>query len=128
MFVSLLIACVVVAADATVHVVYDDCCKLATYTLMREPSLFKEWRWFIDRLHFKGHIACAYSFDLESYPCFKEVNTEACEQVHSLLNKLRGQLAGMSQFRAAFFLRHFLFSRNVMKGLVTIRQFKLRAE
>lgn len=114
-----------IPADAEVHVCYDDCCKLATYVLMREPALFRRWRWYIDRLHFKDHVSCSRALDVNLHPDHTQVNTEICEQRHSLMNKLRGQLAGMSQYRAAFYLRHFLFCRNVSTGRVCVRQKEL---
>jgi hypothetical protein len=109
------------ATDARVHVCYDDCCKLATYAVMREPNLFGQWRWFIDRLHYLDHTACSRCLDLNRYP-FGDVNSETCEQLHSVMGKLRGQLAGMSQHRAAFYLRHFLWCLNVKTGKVIVAQ------
>jgi hypothetical protein len=43
--------------------VYDNACNALTYALNRDPKWARQWRMFIDKLHFKGHTACAASLD-----------------------------------------------------------------
>jgi hypothetical protein len=45
------------------RLVYDNACNALTYALNRDPQFARQLRIVVDKLHFKGHTACATSLD-----------------------------------------------------------------
>lgn len=90
-----------------VHVTYDVCltclpvCVLFRafrYFLAREPSLASEWWWLIDSLHVEGHVTCQDSYDIRTYKDVDEFlccNSQACEQLNSMIRRVANQIAWM---------------------------------
>jgi len=104
------------------NVFYDNGCHLQTFVLRREPALYAQCRFFIDRFHLAGHSGCASELNPNLYPALAGTNTMVCEQAHRALQVFRKPLSGMYQFRAMFILRHVLYLRNLSKGGFEVRQ------
>lgn len=54
--------------EAPGMVVYDNACNLSRYALNREPGLFAQTRFRIDRVHQACHVGCHEGYSLTSYP------------------------------------------------------------
>ena len=49
-------------------IIYDSACKLHLYSMKREPSLFSNTRFMVDRFHYnKGHIGCTLGYCMDEY-------------------------------------------------------------
>lgn len=80
--------------------------------MLREPVLFANTRFLVDRLHYPNHKACSHAFNMEEYRTLKGINTQVCEQGHRRFNKMRASLAYMSQTHYMEFVRYFLYVDN----------------
>ena len=98
-------------------IVYDNACKLHVYCLNREPALYKNTRFFVDRFHWKGHVGCSRGYSLESYASVntKKINSQVNEQANSGLQRIKAQLAYMKPDNFLFTLSLFLSIINVDK-------------
>jgi len=102
-------------------VVYDNACNAGRYCLSREPKFFSHTKWLIDRLHFKNHVGCHSSFNIDSYPSdtkilgdkmtLGQLNTQAVEQVNSKLSYMGG-VSFMSEASYFQYVKLFMFLLN----------------
>lgn len=72
-------------------------CNAVDYFLKREPNYFKDFFGCVDNLHIRGHKNCAESYDARKFDKLKGLNTEAAEQVNSILQRIKRQVAFMTQ-------------------------------
>lgn len=49
------------------RIIYDNGCHLHRWCLAREAPFFAKSQFFIDRLHWCGHIACQPTYNLDTY-------------------------------------------------------------
>lgn len=91
-------------------IVYDNGCKLHSYCLNREPALYKETRFFIDRFHWKGHVGCSKGYCLDEYNSseIRSLNSQVNEQANSGLQRIKGHLSYMKPHNFKFTLSLFL--------------------
>ncbi|XP_078586099.1 uncharacterized protein LOC144867969 [Branchiostoma floridae x Branchiostoma japonicum] len=82
--------------DVPETVIYDNSCNLHSYCLNRDPLLFKNTWFLVDRLHWKNHKGCSVGYQLSRYPQYDNVNSQVVEQCNSALKKLKGQLSYMN--------------------------------
>ena len=77
-------------------IIYDNSCKLHQYLLNREPTHFKDTRFFVDRFHWHGHIGCSSGYSMDKYATqsISSINSQVNEQVN-VLQRIKGQLAYM---------------------------------
>lgn len=99
------------------NIIYDNACKLHVYALKREPVRFRNTRFLVDRLHFKGHVGCTLSYSMESYndKSPAAVNSQANEQANASLRRLATQLTYMPPFNVIKHTSVFLSLRNMDK-------------
>jgi hypothetical protein len=102
-------------AVAPAVVVYDFSCALQEYCLNREPRHFRHTAFLIDRFHWRNHKTCARSYNLSIYPDFLCLNSEICEQVNSLLKKIKSSVSMMTQVNFMRCVRFFLEMNNDKK-------------
>jgi hypothetical protein len=112
-------------------IVYDNACNLHRYCLRRRPCFFRRTRFFIDRMHRWGHIACHEGYNMDKLPgstvimkaCelnglkFPEItvesfNSQVAEQCNAKLLSIRTQCAYMRQENYMSFVRYFLYKKN----------------
>ena len=97
--------------------VYDNACKLYVYYLNREPALYKDTCFFVDRFHWKGHVGCSRGYSLDSYSSIntKQIYSQVNEQANSGLQRIKPQLAYMKPDNLAFTISLFLSIINIDK-------------
>ena len=80
------------------NIIYDNACKLHIYCLNREPALYKETRFYVDRFHWRGRIGCSQGYCLDMYHSMDitALNSQVNEQANAGLQRIRGQLAYMT--------------------------------
>ena len=86
-------------------IIYDNACNLSRYCMKREPGYFSMTRFWIDRLHWKGHINCHHGFCMDEYPkctpvmdsTIRDVNSQVCEQTNAKLELIAKTTAFMGQ-------------------------------
>ncbi|GMS95758.1 hypothetical protein PENTCL1PPCAC_17933, partial [Pristionchus entomophagus] len=69
-------------------IIYDNGCHASAYVISREPHLFRNTSFLIDRLHSANYKTCARTLHLREYdanPAMKKFNSQACEQYNALL-------------------------------------------
>ena len=96
-------------------IIYDNSCHLHNFALKREPTRFKNTRFMIDRLHYRNH-KCTRGYSMDSYVSddkIKNTNSQANEQVNSLLRRLSTPVGGMSSDNAKHHVSVFLALRNI---------------
>ena len=98
-------------------IVYDNACKLHTYCLNREPYLYRDTQFFVDRFHWKGHVGCSKGYCLDSYKSqnIRSLNSQVNEQANSGLQRIKGHIAYMSQLNFIFTVSLFLSVTNMYK-------------
>ena len=96
--------------------IYDNACNAHRYCYSREPQIFREAKFVLDRLHASGHCKCARSFHPDSHHLLLSQattnNTQRCEQLNSELRHLKVQIRHMSQMMAMIHIRYFLWNRH----------------
>ncbi len=100
-------------------IVYDNACKLHVYALNREPALYANTRFFVDRFHWRGHVGCSKGYCLDSYKSsvdIKSINSQVNEQANAGLQRIRAQLAYMKPSNFVFTLSLFLCVTNLDKS------------
>uniref|UniRef100_A0A914WKG2 Uncharacterized protein n=1 Tax=Plectus sambesii TaxID=2011161 RepID=A0A914WKG2_9BILA len=86
------------------RIVYDNACRLHLYCLNREPTFFKMSHFLVDRFNMLGHTGCSKSYDMAKYAAsadISKINLECCEQLNSILVKLKLSLSYMTFARVA---------------------------
>ena len=98
-------------------IIYDNSCKLHQYTLNREPTHFKDTRFFVDRFHWRGHIggSSGYSMDKYAMQSIGSINSQVNEQANAGLQRIKGQLAYMKPDNFMFHVKLFLAITNMDK-------------
>lgn len=61
-------------------VVYDNGCNAHTYVLNREPDWCKDTLYVVDKLHYKGHVACSIGYNIAEYEDLAKLNSSMAEQ------------------------------------------------
>ncbi|XP_078614406.1 uncharacterized protein LOC144883690 [Branchiostoma floridae x Branchiostoma japonicum] len=98
--------------DVPETVIYDNSCNLHSYCLNRDPLLFKNTWFLVDRLHWKNHKGCSVGYQLSRYPQYDNVNSQVVEQCNSALKKLKGQLSYMNPANFMRQAKLFLWYKN----------------
>ena len=100
-------------------VIYDNACKLHLYALKREPQLFKNTRFMVDRFHYKrGHVGCTLGYNMNQYSKdskIKQINSQVCEQANADLRRLGTVISSMKPENAMYHIKLFLAIRNIDK-------------
>eukprot|EP01113_Clastostelium_recurvatum_P016638 TRINITY_DN19582_c0_g1_i1.p1 TRINITY_DN19582_c0_g1~~TRINITY_DN19582_c0_g1_i1.p1 ORF type:complete len:371 (+),score=60.34 TRINITY_DN19582_c0_g1_i1:158-1114(+) len=81
-------------------VAYDFACNLAEYCLNREPMMFRNVRWVVDRFHQANHT-CGPTFNMNKYNSLNNVISTGMESLNSVLERHRAPLSYMAQQRWA---------------------------
>lgn len=84
-------------------IIYDFACQLSEYCLNREPLLFQNSTFLIDRFHRCNHKCCNI-FNMNKFPNMTSVNSSAMEQLNSFLDKFSTPISFMKQSTAVRFI------------------------
>lgn len=101
-------------------IVYDNSCKLHLFCLKREPALFKNTKFCIDRFHQSGHVGCTIGYSMSQYindPAIANINSQVNEQANADLRRLGLQIPYMRVENALVHIKDFLAIRNLDKKL-----------
>ena len=101
------------------YVIYDNACKLHLTALKREPILFQDTKFLVDRLHYRqGHVGCSLGYCMDSYSSdkdIKNINSQANEQANRKLRLLSTQAIYMPPENIIQHVKIFLTIRNMDK-------------
>ncbi|KAI6649515.1 hypothetical protein LOD99_11880 [Oopsacas minuta] len=77
-------------------IIYDNACNLHNTCIIREPKLFKDTTFLVDRFHWKNHC-CNPAYSLKSVKShgFMRINSQVCEQLFSTLRRITTQVSFM---------------------------------
>jgi len=93
--------------------IYDNDCHGHSYTMNREPWLFRKTEFYIDRMHFWcGHIGCSVGFCIDRFSMFNCLNTEVAEQMFSILDRITTPVSYMNVPNATRYVRIFFALQN----------------
>ena len=104
------------------EVFYDFACQLNEYCLNREPSFFKDTRFWHDIFHSFPH-KCGPNFRSSRVQGLSGVNSEICEQWNSYLQCIKFTASHLSQEHFMFFMQYLVYLKNEDKS----RRFKAMA-
>lgn len=102
-------------------IVYDNSCNLHRFCLRREPEYFARTWFAIDRMHYRGHVACHEGYNLDAYPgdeiiipgvSLDAFNSQVAEQCNAKLDRICSQVAFMRQDNYMKHVRYYLFRCN----------------
>lgn len=96
------------------EIFYDFACSLSEFALNREPTLFRNTRFWHDLFHALGHL-CGWNFKSGRVVGLESINTEICEQVNSYLQCIKYTGSHLSQEHFMFFTQFFLYMLNCNK-------------
>ena len=84
---------------------------------IREPTHFKDTRFFVDRFHWRGHIGCSSGYSMDKYATqsMGSINSQVNEQANAGLQRIKGQLAYMKPDNFMFHVKLFLAITNMDK-------------
>jgi hypothetical protein len=98
------------------NIIYDNSCKLHVYSLNREPRLFTNSKFLVDRLHYKkGHTACTAGYCMDTYRTnadIRQINSQVNEQGNAGLQRLKGQLSYQTPANFIFHVKLYLALTN----------------
>ena len=85
-----------------------------TYCLNREPHLYQDTQFFVDRFHCKGHVGCSKGYCLDAYKSknVQSLNSQVNEHANS---GIKGQIVYMNQSNFIFTVSLFLCMTNLHK-------------
>lgn len=96
-------------------VIYDFACQLAEYCYVREFEFFSKTRFFVDRMHIKGHTcssACSFVNVASVDSTLRPINTSIAESCNSILRRIGKSLSYMREDRAIVYANCFISYRN----------------
>lgn len=99
-------------------IIYDFACALHEFALNRCPHLFKDTTFAVDRFHWFNHTACAPSYNLNKYVQYAHINSQAVEQMNSMLQAVKPCISQMTQRNFMFIMRLFVDVRNSMRSSI----------
>ena len=92
----------------------DNGCATEEFVLNREPSYFRNCRFFNNG--FQGYVhKCLYTHNSKRVPSLSGVNTEISEQFRSFMKNIRSTAILMEKTNFIFFLQFFIHQWNVMR-------------
>lgn len=97
-------------------IIYDNACQLHQYCLNREPTFFRDTKFYVDRFHWKCHVGCSVGYCLDQYKATCDVvtiNSQINEQANAGLKRIRSQLAYMTLDNFMIHLSLFLGIKNI---------------
>lgn len=103
-------------------VFYDNACNLHTFCAYREPILFQDVQFIIDKLHWSSHSKCSPVFNPNLYSHLVFLNTQLCEQINS---EIQRQAPHLYHFKRTMFLFHL---RSDLRWLNTKKRAALEAK
>ncbi|KAI6648096.1 hypothetical protein LOD99_11905 [Oopsacas minuta] len=94
-------------------IIYDNACNLHNTCIIREPKLFKDTTFLVDRFHWKNHC-CNPAYSLKSVKSheFLRINSQVCEQLFSTLRRITTQVSFMRIENIFYNVRYFLYCLN----------------
>ncbi|KAI6659973.1 hypothetical protein LOD99_14314 [Oopsacas minuta] len=95
-------------------IIYDNACNLHKTCMKRDPKVFRNTTFLIDRFHSTNH-KCNPSYSLRSIQTdeMKKLNSQICEQLFSSLRRIATQIAYMRIDNVFFTTRYFLACLNL---------------
>ncbi len=93
-------------------VVMDNACNLHTYCLRREPWLFRNVWFLVDRLHYHNHVNCSTGYRIDNFNFLKDISTVACEVFNATFKAVVKQAGFMSMKNFILFTKHYIKSVN----------------
>lgn len=91
---------------------YDLACKLHADFLQFDPRYLEDARVLLDELHKWNHTACPRVFRPEHHPSMRGENTQAAEQVNSMLAALKRFVQYMTYDHFVLFMQLFIHTHN----------------
>ncbi len=98
--------------DATRIIIMDNACNLHTYCLRREPWLFRNMWFMVDRLHYSNHVNCSSGYRIDNYPFLKDISTVVCEVYNGVFKSVVKQAGFMSMNNFMLFTKMFIKETN----------------
>ena len=102
----------------------DNACNAHLYGMAREPEIFQDVKFVIDRLHASGHCKCARSFHPDAHSVLLQTetnnNSQLCEQLNKIMKPVTSQVRHMNQFNAMIHLLYFLYARYEKGGIDSV--------
>lgn len=97
------------------YIIYDNSCKLHQYVLNREPVMFQNTTFLVDRFHWRGHTGCSsgYNMDIYQQEYLASLNSQINEQANAGLQKIKGHIAYMKAPNFKFHIKLFLACKNL---------------
>lgn len=96
-------------------VLFDFACQAGVYCVRREPSMFAQTKFLIDRFHALSH-KCASFWKLYSYPSFTCMESTASESLNADIQPLQSMCAYMRQSTFVNFLSLYIGVLNWLKN------------
>lgn len=100
-------------------IIYDYACQLAPYSLIREPTYFRDTRFVVDEFHATGHTKCSRAssstYAMQYDPNLQAINTSAAEVGNSGIGKIRKSVSYMTQAHAIRYTKVYMDVMNRCK-------------
>lgn len=102
-------------------VIYDNACALSRVCKKMAPAHFDGVKFFIDRVHWPGHIGCHEGYCMDTYKSkgvlggamtLAQVNSQVCEQGNSKLEVIATQTKFMNQDNYTAYVKLFFYLCN----------------
>jgi len=97
------------------YIIYDNSCKLHQYILNREPTIFQNTVFMIDRFHWRGHVGCSSGYNMDIYlqETLMQTNSQINEQANSGLQQMKRYIAYMKADNFKFHVKLLLACKNM---------------
>ena len=97
------------------YIVYDNNCKLHQYVLNREPVMFQNTTFLVNRFHWGGCTGCSsgYYMDIYQQEYLASLNSQINEQANPGLQKIKGHIAYMKAPNFKFHVNLFFACKNL---------------
>ena len=102
-------------------ILYDDACQLAPFAkkgaravYSKSTSIVSGLDFYIDKMHFKGHVSKKCHDNYNPYSCqeLSKVNSQVCEQTFNFFNKFT-QVKAMNHYRFRLFFVYMIDLHNL---------------
>ncbi|KAF0701831.1 hypothetical protein AaE_016303 [Aphanomyces astaci] len=100
--------------DGKRYVIIDNACNIQNYCMLREPWIFRNIWFLVDRLHYSNHKNCSSGYCIDNFPQLEKISSVLAEVYNSQLSSIVGSCGYMAKGNFMLYTKHYM--TNINKG------------
>jgi hypothetical protein len=99
-------------------IIYDNACNAYNYCVRRNPALFRETRFVVDRFHWKNHVRCNTGYRMYEWSHYdsiiEDIPSQMCEVWNKQLRRIALTISFSTSSNAVWALQAFAYLKAFM--------------